>query len=109
MKPDDHESVAHNIIVPMKRKYVGSNVADGVYSNNAWLLDDRFMTFRTILSDFTMREVIDEIVKDDPDSGPPDLSRPDIAMVFSADPSAADRFDVVIVEFKRRGTNDRDE
>ena len=94
------EADLHKIIVPMKRKISGQDFEDHIYSNNVWLLDDRFMSFTTIFSDRRMEELIREITGDEvSDSG-----RPDIAVVFSSDPHSSDRpVSVVIVEIKKHG------
>lgn len=97
---DDTEAAIHNLIVPRYKRFHEAALVDGIYNNNAWLLDDKFMSFRTILSEATMRDVVaaltmtDVTVEDD--------GRPDIAMVFSADPTQAEGVDVVVVELKRR-------
>jgi len=96
----DEEERLHNIFVPRRQVFKDDSFLEGIYNNNAWLLDDKFMTFRTILSEQRMQEVIaaitlqDDLVKDH--------GRPDIAMVFSADPSQQEKVDVVVVELKRR-------
>ncbi len=100
----DTEDVAHNLIVPRFSNFQGDNLLEGIYSNNAWLLDDKFMSFRTILSEKRMDQVIKAITGSDTDS---DDTRPDISMVFSADPDR-EKVDVVIVELKRRTENDKD-
>lgn len=92
----------HNLIVPRHRTLHGSTLVDDIYNNNAWLLDDKFMTFRTILSEARMQTLIaaitlkEETVKED--------GRPDISMIFSADPTH-EKADVVVVELKRRGAD----
>ncbi len=78
----------------------------GVYSNNAWLLDDKFMTFTTILSEAQMDKVISEItLNDDVDA---DLGRPDISMIFSADPDTNQSVDVVVVELKKKTDDEKE-
>lgn len=70
---------------------------DSIYNNNLWLLDNKYMTYSTAMSERTMTEVLDKItqkandVKDD--------GRPDIAIVFSSDPTNAEdnSVDVVII------------
>ena len=64
------------------------------------------MSFQTILSEKRMDEVIDAIRLSDDGIG--DSGRPDIAMIFSADPAEVPQVDVVVVEIKRR-TNDEKE
>jgi hypothetical protein len=100
ISPKDKEGVLHNILVPRFKTYHGDALLESIYSNNAWLLDDKFMSFRTILSEKTMEEVISAItlngekVEED--------GRPDISMIFSADPVQSEKVDVVVVEVKRR-------
>jgi antirestriction protein len=76
-----------------------------IYRNNVWLLDDKFMTFRSVLSEKEMVEVIAAISHVEEQG---DRTRPDIAMVFSADPSSVEKVDVVVVEVKRRAVSDKD-
>ena len=74
---------------------------DGIYRNNAWILDDKFMSFRTILSEYSMETLIkkisttEETVEAD--------GRPDISMIFSADPNGNEKVEVVVIELKRQG------
>lgn len=99
------EEYGHDLIVPRHKRFDKTKMLDGIYSNNAWLLDDKFMTFQTILSEKTMDDLIQEITgSDDVKSG----GRPDISMVFSGDPHSVDKtkVDVVVVEIKRRNDDD---
>ena len=96
----DRESEIHNILVPMKRILRSGDFSQDIYINNTWILDDKFMTYSTILSDMEMTDLLreltkDEVIKDD--------DRPDIAIIFSDDPKTTEKFDVVIVELKRKG------
>jgi hypothetical protein len=100
------EQVVHNLIVPQYRRFEGDELMDGIYANNAWILDDKFMTFRTILSEAKMQEVVDAITIDSDDVQ--DDGRPDISFIFSADPSHGQQVDVVIVEVKRRAADDKE-
>lgn len=96
----DAEEGLHNLLVPRRQVFDNHMLFNGIYNNNAWLLDDKFMTFRTILSEQRMQDVISAITLRDglvKDSG-----RPDIAMVFSADPMQQEKVDVVVVELKKR-------
>lgn len=104
LKSIDHtspEAEIHNLIVPRYKQYHQSKVLDDIYSNNAWILDDKFMSYSTILSDNEMGELLKSISDDDPEEG--DDKRPDIAIVFSKDPSENYGVDVVIVELKKMG------
>lgn len=95
----DSEATIHSIIVPRFTKFTQSAEIEDIYSNNAWLLDDKYMSYSTILSDIEMGELItaiseEELIKD--------VKRPDIAIVFSKDPSYNTGVDVVIVELKKK-------
>ena len=54
MTSDNSETEIHNLIVPKGARYAGDDVVNDIYQNNAWLLDDKFMTFQTILSEARM-------------------------------------------------------
>jgi hypothetical protein len=103
---DDVETTLHNLIVPRYKTFDQDDLVQSIYKNNAWMLDDKFMTYRTILSEASMKAVIaaitleDEVVEDD--------GRPDISMIFSADPDNAERVDVVVVELKRKRKDDKE-
>lgn len=103
----DREAKVHDLIVPRGTLLHQEQAMDHLYSNNAWLLDDKFMSFRTILSEAEMKNVVAAIA--------PNLAnneagegRPDISMIFSADPSSGDKVDVVIVEVKRKRDDDKE-
>jgi hypothetical protein len=103
---NDEEAVIHSLIVPRFKTFRGSEFMRGVYSNNAWLLDDKFMTFTTILSEAQMDKVIAEItLSDDVET---DLGRPDISMIFSSDPATNQKVDVVVVELKKKTDNEKE-
>jgi Histidine kinase-, DNA gyrase B-, and HSP90-like ATPase len=102
----DREATVHDLVVPRYSRFEESSLVEDVYRNNAWILDDKFMTFRTILSESTMTEVIRAITLEE--DAADDDGRPDISMIFSADPAKAERVDVVVVELKRRRTDDKD-
>jgi hypothetical protein len=94
------EADIHNLIVPMGNKLSKSNFMNDLYSNNAWLLDDKYMTYNTILSDKVMTEVVKAITDEDAST---DTSEPDLTLIFSNDPEKNRKVDVVIVELKKRG------
>lgn len=111
MTADNVESDIHNLIVPQYREFNQTDMPSEIYQNNAWLLDDKFMVFRTILSEKRMDDVIRAIRLDGEGIG--GSGRPDIAMIFSADPFSADpddvqAVDVVVVEIKKK-TDDETE
>lgn len=98
----DRESDIHNLIVPMKCTMEAKNLAHDLYNNNTWLLDDKYMTYQSVLSDRQMQELMEKILRED-EAGDVNL-RPDIAIVFSEDIEKVDHaVDVVIVELKRKG------
>jgi Histidine kinase-, DNA gyrase B-, and HSP90-like ATPase len=101
MKNDDDEKDLHNLIVPMRQTLKKQDFESHIYNNNIWMLDDRFMSYNTILSDEVMEKVVKEITMDEID----DQSRPDITMVFSGNPTKdKDKgINVVVVELKKHG------
>ena len=106
MTTDNAESEIHNLIVPRFKEFSKEAMPSEIYQNNAWLLDDKFMVFRTILSEKSMNVVINAIRLDDESVG--DTGRPDIAMIFSANPSDAAPVDVVVVEIKKKTDEEKD-
>jgi hypothetical protein len=99
MDAGNNEGEIHDVIVPRRRTHRGCDLATDIYNCNVWLLDDKYMSYTTVLSDQTMRDVIREIAV----QGEGDGSRPDITMVFSGDPQAGRPVDVVVVELKKHG------
>ncbi|MBO7578105.1 MAG: sensor histidine kinase [Prevotella sp.] len=96
------EADLHNLIAPKGSEFQEGELYKDLYRNNVWLLDDKFMSYCTVLSEAEMSKVIDVItegeVKDNDDD------RPDITLFFSADPTKDNRMlDVVVVELKRLG------
>jgi hypothetical protein len=102
------ESVIHNLIIPRYEQFDKVDFDKNLYRNNVWVLDDKYMTYDTILSEKEMSEVKKviadgEYVEKDVEG---DDGRPDIAMIFSSNPKTEDdnkKVDVVIVELKRKG------
>lgn len=105
IKKDNSEADIHNLIVPMKRTYSGNDKAiTDFFHNNAWILDDRYMSYTKILSD----KDIETIYKDTNIEGThiysdKETGRPDLTIIFSNDPNTTKTFDVVIIEFKKLG------
>jgi hypothetical protein len=96
---ENPESDIHNIILPQRQVYNSDSFIQDIYNNNVWLLDDKYMSYATILSDVELSRLIEVIAENKTDND----SRPDIALVFSDNPSSCEKTDVVIVEFKKRG------
>lgn len=100
--PDNVEDDIHSIIVPMRKTLKKENFHDDLYRNNAWLLDDKYMSYSTILSDQNMDKLLENL-KIENETGEGSEKRPDLAIVFSSDPETEVKVDVVIVELKRLG------
>jgi hypothetical protein len=95
------EADLHNLIVPKGSTFKGKNFMSDLYSNNVWLLDDKYMSYNTILSDKVMSHVIKQISGQEGvvDS---DNSEPDIVLIFSNDPEKVEKVDVVVIELKKK-------
>ena len=106
MTADNAESEIHNLIVPRFKEFSQEAMPSEVYQNNAWLLDDKFMVFRTILSEQRMDTVVNAIRLDE--ESEKDAGRPDIAMIFSADPKDASAVDVVVIEIKKKTDDEKE-
>lgn len=96
------EDELHNLIAPKYTEFQEQDIITDMYKNNVWVLDDKFMSYSTVLSEAEMSKVIDVLtegeVKDNDDD------RPDITLFFSGDPSDTNKkVDVVIIELKRLG------
>lgn len=99
---DEKEAKIHNLIVPMQQTFSSNSFINDLYNNNAWLLDDKYMSYRTILSDENMSQLISKISEEEELQS--DDLRPDIAFVFSDDINQVTHpVDVVIVELKKKG------
>ena len=97
---ENKEEEVHNLICPRYRAFDGKNAYNDLYKQNLWLIDDRFMTYRNVLSEKDMTELFKIL---DPETDYENTGRPDIAIVFSSDPKTSVKFDVVIIELKRKG------
>ncbi|MDY0042985.1 MAG: hypothetical protein RBS57_21950, partial [Desulforhabdus sp.] len=106
MTADNAESDIHNLIAPRFEEFSQAAMPSEIYQNNAWLLDDKFMVFQTILSEKSMDALIKAIRLDEESVG--DTGRPDIAMIFSADPAGTAGVDVVVVEIKKKTDEEKD-
>ena len=96
----DSEAELHKLFATMKVQFDKENSQNDLYRNNAWLLDDKYMTYEVVLSDREMGDLVKFITKDEEER---DNDRPDMALVFSNNPNEKKPFDVVIVELKKRG------
>lgn len=100
------EPAIHSIISPRYRTYSDNTLKSDLFNNNVWLLDDKFVSYDYTLSDKEMKELFKKLDKNYKETGSEiEIERPDIALVFSADPNASEQVDIVIVELKRYGIN----
>ncbi|MGY4816972.1 ATP-binding protein [Pseudomonas chlororaphis subsp. piscium] len=106
MTQGNSEEEIHNLIVPRWESFDQNDMTSDVYQNNAWLLDDKFMTFRTILSEARMDKVINAIRLNEEIAE--ESGRPDIAMIFSADPEDSTPVDVVVIEIKKKTDDEKE-
>lgn len=98
----DSEATIHNLILPKRSILKGSQNVTSIYNNNLWLLDNKYMTYTTAMSERTMQEVVEEITQGVEHES--DINRPDLAIIFSDNPEDTScKVDVVIVELKKRG------
>ena len=97
---NDEEEI-HNLIAPKQKTFRSDKFMDTIFSNNAWLLDDKYMSYTTILSDKRIKEIYKEIDITE-DTAKKD-KKPDITIIFSGNPERMARVDVVIVELKKLG------
>jgi len=101
---DNTEFDIHNLIIPRYEQFDKADFNKNLYRNNVWILDDKYMTYDTILSEKEMSEIIKVITENE--DGERSSGRPDIAMFFSGDPNKENdngKVDVVIVELKKKG------
>lgn len=97
------EADIHNLILPKGTVLKDHSDLSMIYSNNLWLLDDKYMTYSTAMSDKTMKNIIEEITQEE--CKDKDATEPDLAIIFSSNPdeTGIEKVDVVIVELKKRG------
>jgi len=96
------EADIHNLFIPKGKILTKESFNDDFYYNNAWLLDDKYMIYDTILSDKEMGKVVEYITQGEVKEKNAD--RPDIVLIFSSNPNQNEKkIDVVIIELKKRG------
>lgn len=95
------ENDLHDLFATMKTTFNQKNIQEDIYKNKAWVLDDKYMTYKTVLSDKGMKDVVRHITEGEVVEN--DIDRPDIVLIFSNNPFEDAPFDVVIVELKKRG------
>ena len=101
---ENNETLLHNIIIPRRNINDGADI--NFEKNNIWLLDDKFMSFSTVLSDRSVTELLQKLG----DSNAGNNDRPDIAIVFSKDEDSKQQSssDVVIIELKGQNPHKND-
>lgn len=98
----DSEATIHNLILPKRSILKNNQNVTAIYNNNLWLLDNKYMTYTTAMSERTMQEVVEEITQGVEHESDP--NRPDLAIIFSDNPEDLScKVDVVIIELKKRG------
>ncbi len=98
---NEKEAKIHDIIVPMQKSFSANSLVGDIYNNNAWILDDKYMSYQYVLSDKNISELISKISEENELKS--DDLRPDIAFVFSDDiNNSTCPVDVVVVELKRK-------
>lgn len=98
----DSEATIHNLILPKRSILKDNQNITTIYNNNLWLLDNKYMTYTTAMSERTMQEVVEEITQGVEQES--DSNRPDLAIIFSDNPEDLScKVDVVIIELKKRG------
>jgi len=99
------EADIHNLILPKETILKDNTDLSSVHFNNLWLLDEKYMTYSTAMSNKSMKEIIEEITHEDYAKN--DTTSPDIVIIFSDNPKDDNnkdvKVDVVIVELKKRG------
>ncbi len=99
LNKNNSEDDVHNLICPMRKIFNESEQSELWYTNNSWILDDKFMSYTTLLSDKSIHKLIEIVTTEDEKK---EELRPDLAFVFSKDPNTETAVDVVIVELKKR-------
>lgn len=99
---EEKEAAVHNLLAPKGSEFQEGEIMKDLYSNNVWVLDEKFMSYCTVLSEAEMSKVIDTLTEGEEKDN--DDDRPDIVLFFSGDPTKEDSMvDVVVVELKRLG------
>jgi hypothetical protein len=104
MDCNNNESDIHDLIVPRRMKFEKAEHLRDYYTNNAWILDDKYMTYSKVLSDLEIETIYKELnITGGHYYSENEAGRPDITIVFSDDPNHVEKVDVVIIEFKKLG------
>jgi len=102
MNTNNQEAEIHNLIVPKNKKYDKDGSVNDYFHNNAWILDDKYMSYSKVLSNKDLEEIYIELdVSGSRKFNDKDKGVPDVTIIFSGDPKVDTYFDVVIIEFKK--------
>ena len=102
MNADNQEAEIHNLIVPKNKKYFKDGSVNDYFHNNAWVLDDKYMSYSKVLSNKELEQIYTELdVKSSYVFNDKDKGVPDVTIIFSGNPDIDDYVDVVIIEFKK--------
>jgi hypothetical protein len=98
----DHENEIHGLLVPKGKVFHRNNQINDIFLNNAWVLDDKYMSYSKVLSDVEIERIYTEIgTQGSHQFSGREAGRPDITVIFSRDPEEIDAVDVVIIELKK--------
>jgi hypothetical protein len=104
MSSGNQEREIHSLIVPKRQVLHRNQKVNDIFLNNAWVLDDKFMSYAKVLSDVDIERIYAELGTEGyHEYSEKESGRPDITIIFSRDPAASDAFDVVVVELKKLG------
>lgn len=104
----DEEKTIHNLISPMKQIMFSDSKHQYLFSDNAWILDDRFMSYLHSTSDVSLQKItqsFNNIFYQESESE----ERPDYLMFFSNKlENPNDKVNMVCFEFKKLGNTKYD-
>jgi hypothetical protein len=104
MGSGNHEKEIHNLIVPQRQILHRNQRVNDIFLNNAWVLDDKYMSYTKVLSDIEIERIYTELgTEGSHEYSERETGRPDVTIIFSRDPEYTDIVDVVIVELKKLG------
>jgi len=98
---NDSEIDIHNAIVPRHKTHESLSI-DTMYINNAWVMDDKFMSYAKILSDQQLTALLNEIAPDRVAGDDDESGKPDMSIIFSGDFNGTKQVDLVVVELKKK-------
>lgn len=104
MSASNHEREIHRLIVPQRQILHHSEKVNDIFLNNAWVLDDKYMSYTKVLSDIEIERIYTELgTEGSHEYSENETGRPDITIIFSKDPESSEVVDVVVVELKKLG------